>query len=175
MIRSSLSIEELDGLFGRARDAMTTEVVTLAPSVWAAEAVTLLTERGVGGAPVVERGHVVGILTLDDLLRLEGSRRAETGPFLRGERRLAGLRVADVMTRSVVTARDDWPLRRAIVVMSEAGINRLPVLDAAGTPVGILTREDVIRRLASVLSSDEREIPTGHASTRAVVAPEEPE
>lgn len=148
MIGSGEFVPEVDELFGTVADAMTTAVVTLAPSFRASEAARVLIERGVTGGPVVERGQVVGVITLSDLLDLEGPVRASTGPFMRGDRRLASMTVADVMTRDVVTAREHWPLSRAIVVMDEAGINRLPVLDGEGKPVGILTRGDVIRSIA---------------------------
>jgi CBS domain-containing protein len=52
------------------------------------------------------------------------------------------------MTAEPVTARADWPLAQAVVAMDQAGINRLPVVDAAGQPAGILTRDDVLRVLA---------------------------
>jgi CBS domain-containing protein len=47
-----------------------------------------------------------------------------------------------------VTTQPDWPLARAVMAMEEAGINRLPVVDWAGRPVGILTRDDVLGVLA---------------------------
>ena len=47
-----------------------------------------------------------------------------------------------------MTARPDWPLAQAVTVMEEAGINRLPVVDTADWPTGILTRDDVLRVLA---------------------------
>jgi CBS domain-containing protein len=52
------------------------------------------------------------------------------------------------MTAQPATARPDWPLVQAILVMEQRGINRLPVVDAGGRPVGILTRDDVLRVLA---------------------------
>ena len=52
------------------------------------------------------------------------------------------------MTAEPVTARPDWPLEQAVLAMERAEINRLPVVDAAGRPAGILTRDDVLRALA---------------------------
>jgi CBS domain-containing protein len=36
----------------------------------------------------------------------------------------------------------------AVALMDEGGVNRLPVVDEAGRPVGILARDDVIQTLA---------------------------
>lgn len=148
--------------FGAVGAAMTSSVVELAPSLLAAEAVRILSEAGVAGGPVVEEGRLVGVITLGDLLGREHQGASQvTGPFLRGDRQLGTLKVADVMTREVVTAREDWPLTRAIVLMDDAGVNRLPVVDRSDRPIGILAREDVVRAVASALrhasAAEERE------------------
>jgi CBS domain-containing protein len=93
---------------------------------------------------------VVGVVTLRDLLVpvLADGPVFTTGPFHRHEHQLTGYRVHELMTSEPVTARPDWPLAQAVVAMEQAGINRLPVVDAAGRPAGILTRDDVLRVLA---------------------------
>jgi CBS-domain-containing membrane protein len=73
---------------------------------------------------------------------------AYSGPFHRFEHRLAGVEVAEVMSRDVVAARTDWPLMRAVETMGRREVHRLPVVDEGGCLVGILTRDDVLRRLA---------------------------
>jgi CBS domain-containing protein len=152
--------------------AMTTSVVTLTPEMGAAEAARLLSEAGVAGGPVVEAGAVVGVITLRDLLEREGHAPQTTGPFLRGERHLAALTVSDVMTREVFTARTDWPLTRAITLMDEAGVNRLPVLDEHGRPVGILARDDVLRAVARVLRESEAAEAIAAAKERTRIPPD---
>jgi CBS domain-containing protein len=72
---------------------------------------------------------------------------------MRRERRLIGRTVGDLMARDVVTVRRDWPRSRAIVLLEAAGVNRLPVLDDDGVPVGIPTRGDVIAALARAFSA----------------------
>ena len=49
------------------------------------------------------------------------------------------------MSDEPVTARPDLPLVGAVRSMLEAGVNRLPVVDPAGRPLGVLTRDDVLR------------------------------
>jgi CBS domain-containing protein len=93
---------------------------------------------------------VVGVVTLRDLLVpvMADGLVLTTGPFHRHEHQLITYRVHQLMTAEPVTARADWPLAQAVLAMERAGINRLPVVDAAGHPAGILTRDDVLRVLA---------------------------
>jgi CBS domain-containing protein len=66
----------------------------------------------------------------------------------RHEHQLTAYRVHELMTAEPLTAGPDWPLAQAVLAMEQAGINRLPVVDATGRPAGILTRDDVLRVLA---------------------------
>jgi CBS domain-containing protein len=138
--------------FGTVGAAMTAGVITFEPDTRASDAALRLGSEGVAGAPVIDGDRVVGVISLRDLLEREGHLAPQTsGPFLRGERHLANLTVADVMTRDVVTVRANEPLIRAIDLMEAAGVNRLPVVDDAGRSIGILARDDVIRAVARVL------------------------
>jgi CBS domain-containing protein len=138
--------------FGTVGAAMTANVLTLDPETRASDAALRLGAEGVAGAPVVKNGRVVGVLTLRDLLEREGHAGQQTsGPFLRGERHLACLKVADVMTLHVVTVNATEPLLRAIDLMEAVGVNRLPVVDEHDRAVGILTRDDVIHAIAGVV------------------------
>ena len=62
--------------------------------------------------------------------------------------RLTGLRVSDLMTGEPVTAQPDWSVVLAVRTMIDHGVNRLPVVDQAGRPIGVLTRDDVLRAVA---------------------------
>jgi CBS domain-containing protein len=132
-------------------EAMTGKVVVLTADTPADVAAYRLEQAQVSGAPVVDRGRVVGVVTLRDLLvpALAAPTAVQTtGPFLRHEHQLAGYRVQELMTAEPVTARADWPLARVVLAMEEAGVNRIPVVDDHGRPVGILTRDDVLGVLA---------------------------
>ena len=120
----------LEQSLGTVGEAMTREVVLLAADMPAEYAVHRLDDQAVSGAPVVDHGRVVGVITRRDLL---------IPP------RLGGLRVSDLMSDEPVTAQPDWSLVRAGRSMIGQGVNRLPVVDAAGRPLGVLTRDDVLR------------------------------
>lgn len=55
------------------------------------------------------------------------------------------VRVADIMSRDPVTIRADEPAERAAREMAAGGFRHLPVTDAAGTLVGILSERDLLR------------------------------
>jgi len=150
---------EVESRLGTVGAAMTANVLTFESDLRASDAAMQLAAAGVAGAPVLEGGRVVGVVSLRDLLGREGHTASQTsGPFLRGERHLANLTVADVMSKEAVTAERDWPLTRAIEVMDAARVNRLPVVDKQERPVGILARDDVLRAIANAL----REPPATH-------------
>src|SRR5690349_12661430 len=52
----------------RLREIMTTEVATVAPETTIREAMEILTQRHVSGAPVVQAGVLVGVVTGTDLM-----------------------------------------------------------------------------------------------------------
>jgi len=54
----------------RVSDVMTRRVTTIAPDETVRKAASLMTGRSIGSLPVVDDGHLVGILTTSDLLRL---------------------------------------------------------------------------------------------------------
>ena len=55
----------------------------------------------------------------------------------------------DVMTRNLVTVRPDMPVAALAALLSERGISGVPVVDAAGKLLGLVTESDLMRRLAA--------------------------
>lgn len=58
------------------------------------------------------------------------------------------LRVGDMMTRHVITCRDDQELFDAIQLMRERGVRRLPVLNGKGGLVGMVSADDIYGALS---------------------------
>ncbi len=140
-------------LLGDVGAAMTRTVVSIAPEASLGVAARVLERAGLSGAPVVEAGTIVGVVTVSDLLSRAPrpiGRIETTGPFHRVEPVLAeisrrtGATVRDVMTSPVVTVSADTSLVSAAGTMASRGINRLPVVDEAGHACGVLTRDDVV-------------------------------
>ena len=143
----------LERLLGTVGEAMTAEVVALPADTPADVATRRLEHLQVSGTLVVDHGRVVGVVTLRDLLApvLADGPVQTTGPFHRHEHHLTGYRVRELMTAEPVCARADSPLAEAVLSMDQAGVNRVPVVDTGGRPVGILTRDDVLHVLARSL------------------------
>lgn len=141
-----------------AADAMTRDVVTVHPETPIRELVESLLNHPYRGLPVVDGAdHVVGIVTNGDLIERGGLRvRAELLPTLTAEalegelRRLeeSGKTAADIMTGDVVTARPETNLSAVAHLMAAQRLKRLPVVDAEGRVVGIISRVDVLRTLS---------------------------
>jgi CBS domain-containing protein len=145
----------LDQLLGTVGEIMTGEVVLLAADAPAVAALTRLERRAISGAPVIDAGRVVGVVTQRDLLvpTLLDDPVGATGPqdvhVPRHGRRLAGLRVRDLMSDEPIAAQPHWTLAQAVRAMLDHGVNRLPVVDPDQRPLGVLTRHDVLRAVAS--------------------------
>jgi CBS domain-containing protein len=103
----------------------------------AREAAHEMERRHVGFLVVVEAGRVEGVVTDRDLaLRiLAGKLDPETTP------------VREVMTKPVVCLAANDPLSSAAALMSKHGVRRLPIVDDDGAPVGVITADDVVRKL----------------------------
>jgi CBS domain-containing protein len=165
----------------RARDVMTEGVICL--DQWASifDAAELLISAGVSALPVVDgKGTMIGIVTEADLMRrgeigttargswmsrLLGDREVSAHEYVRSHSR----RITEVMTKKVVTAREDASLRELVNLMEKHGIKRIPIV-RDGSVAGIVSRADILR----VLLSCEPGEPAGRLSDeelrRAVVA-----
>ncbi len=148
----------------RAADIMTTAVITVGPDTSVQDLAKLLCERGISGVPVVDADErLVGIVTEGDLLH-----RAETGTEHRTEHRRArwlealgsdqelardyvkshSRKVADVMTREVITIADTTELADIANLLETKHIKRVPVL-RDGKLVGIVSRANLVRAVAA--------------------------
>ncbi len=138
-------------------DVMTRQVVSVGPEAPLKEVARLMVEHMVSGIPVVEAdGKVVGVVSeADFLVKERGTRAVRRRPlaWLLGESRATRAALAkvtavaarDAMTAPAITISADRPVREAADLMVERRVNRLPVVDAAGVLVGIVTRADIVR------------------------------
>jgi CBS domain-containing protein len=140
----------------RVRDVMTTDVARVRPDATYDEIVDVLTARGVSGLPVTdEGGRLVGIVTEADLVTREAYGPGRRRPFdvlldnLRNRppawvRKASAITAADLMTRTVLTTSPDADLPSTARRLLESGYRRLPVVDADGRLVGVVSRRDLL-------------------------------
>jgi len=142
----------------RVRDVMTTQVVMVRKTTRYKEVARLMTEYKVNAMPVVTgEGRVIGMVSEADMLRKQERtfRRLGTGlpRRTRHQREQAEARTAGgLMTSPAVTIHPDAPLGAAARLMNGHNIRRLPVVDASGELIGIVSRRDL---LSVFLLSDE--------------------
>ena len=118
-----------------ARDVMTTEVVTVPPSMTMQELARLLAERHISGVPVVDHmGRVLGIVSEADIL----------------SRRQGEETVRAIMTTDVVAVAEEESVHEIALLLWMKRINRVPVL-RQGELVGIVSRTDLVKALAGIL------------------------
>ena len=124
------------------RDVMIKDVLFVAPDTPIRETAELLRKEDIGSVPVCRDGAVVGILTDRDIaIRATAS---GLDP--------ARTPVGEIMTRSVVTCREDDRLVDVEKVMRDRRIRRVPVVDRVGSLVGYLTMATIARNEPSVRS-----------------------
>ncbi|MEO7151006.1 MAG: CBS domain-containing protein [Burkholderiaceae bacterium] len=123
----------------RVADVMTRGVRSLAPTDTLQLAAQAMTELNVGAIPVCDAGQVVGIVTDRDIV-VRG-----VAQGLPAE----STALRDVMSPQVQTCREDDTIDDATQQMEEGKIRRLPVLDAQGELVGMLSLGDVATKADS--------------------------
>ncbi len=146
-----------------AKDIMTVEVISVGPGDTVEDVIKLLLAEKISGVPVVNmEKKVIGIVTEGDLIVrsqklhipsyiqiLGGVIYLDDPEEFKAELKKAiAVRVEDVMTKEPLTIEEDTPVEEIATMMSDAGINRLPVVKDDKL-VGIVSRADIIRSLAS--------------------------
>jgi CBS domain-containing protein len=135
----------------RVRDVMTTNVVIADRNMSCKQAARLMTGRRVSAIPVVTKsGRVVGVVSEADVLRKAERRSWRWGNGLsaraRRDRAKAQARTAaELMTSPAITIGPDAPLSAAARLMHVHHIRRLPVVNAAGDLIGIVSRRDLVK------------------------------
>jgi CBS-domain-containing membrane protein len=144
-----------------AKDIMSRNVVTVPPEMPVADIADLLLSRKIGAAPVVDReGRLMGIVSEADLMhRFEiGTERQHTWwqELFAGREQQAvefmkihGVQASHVMTRDVVTAREDTPLAEVVALFDRFKVGRVPIVQGERL-AGMVTRSDVLRLLAAL-------------------------
>jgi acetoin utilization protein AcuB len=126
------------------KDWMAKDPVTITEETSMIKAIHLMKERRFRRIPVVAQGKLVGMVTDRDLKEASPSKATSLDVhelyYL-----LAELQVQEIMSRNPISVSQDDTVEHAAQIMLEHTISGLPVVDAGGKVVGIITQSDVFR------------------------------
>jgi len=162
----------------RAKDVMTSPVITIRPDTTIVEAIRIMLLRRISGLPITDQnGQLLGILTEGDFLH-----RAETGTqrrrprwleFLVGPGRLAdeytrsnARKVSELMTADPITVAEDTPLHEIVELMEKHQIKRVPVI-SKGQVEGIVTRANLLHALVGLYRQTQPSTPSEDSIIRS--------
>jgi CBS domain-containing protein/anti-sigma regulatory factor (Ser/Thr protein kinase) len=122
-------------------DVMTKQLITVTPTTTMAEFREVLRTNRISGTPVVENGKMVGIISLEDLIKSLSEGETES-------------LVGDRMTSNVCTVSTHESVIEVVKAFSQKGVGRLPVVNEQGNLVGIITRGDITQGLLKAIEVD---------------------
>ena len=126
------------------KDWMTKDPVTITDETSMMKAIHLMKERRFRRLPVIREGKLVGMVTDRDLKEASPSK-ATTLDVHELYYLLAELHIKEIMTQNPLAVSPDDTVEHAAQLMLEHTISGLPVVDADGKLLGILTQTDVFR------------------------------
>ncbi len=141
----------------KVAEIMHEEWPTLGPGETVEAVIKLFAESGISGAPVVESGKLIGIITEGDLIFRDADVKApgfldilggivplgNTEEYRKEVLKSAGVTVDEVMTSEVIMIPPDATLAEASTLMADEGVKILPVTED-GVLRGVITRMDIL-------------------------------
>lgn len=142
---------------------MTHNPIMVNPQTPLKQAIQILAEKQISGLPVVDdMSKLVGIISETDLMWQETGITPPAyimfldsviylqnpAAYERDLHKALGQTVGEVMSNNPITISPDQSLKAAAKIIQDHKVRRLPVVDDAGTVIGILTRGDIIRTMA---------------------------
>jgi CBS domain-containing protein/anti-sigma regulatory factor (Ser/Thr protein kinase) len=125
----------------KVEEVMTRNITILSPDQKMREVLEAFRKARISGAPVVKHGELVGIVSIEDLIHSMEDNDLD-GP------------VEKYMTSQILTIRENDPVVEALKIFVNLRFGRLPVLNADGRLVGIITKGDVTRGVLKGLEQD---------------------
>jgi CBS domain-containing protein len=110
------------------------EVASINPSATLATVAQRLRLEGIGALVVLDQGNLAGIVSERDVVHAFAAHRAEASE----------IKVADVMTRSIITCRPEDSLTRVLGLMTRHRVRHLPVLEG-GRLAGLISIGDAVK------------------------------
>jgi CBS domain-containing protein len=113
-----------------AKDVMTRDIISVRPSTTVKNLAMILIKNQISGAPVIDKdGKILGIVSEADIVAKKGKD------------------ANSIMSKKVVSVRQDAPVEEIAQLMIIHAIKRVPVTDG-GKIIGIVSRADIVSAIA---------------------------
>lgn len=151
----------------KVREHMKTDIISFKPDDSVFEVAKKLSQHNIGGAPVVEDGHIVGVIAEADIIKFMSIELADSNfvahephtlsimllnlvkdqiEFKKQLDKISKTQVKDMMSKEVVSIHPDANLYEAATIMEKHKVSRLPVIED-GKLIGIIAGADLIKAL----------------------------
>lgn len=124
------------------KDWMTKDPVTVAPDSLVIDAQELMRVNKIRRLPVVEKGKLVGIITLNNIREAAPSP-ATSLSIHEMHYLLSKLKVKEIMTHNPITVSPDTTIEASAVLAQQKGVGAFPVVEKDGKLAGIITATDI--------------------------------
>jgi CBS domain-containing protein len=113
-----------------AKDVMTRDVITVSPTTTVKKLAMILIKNQISGAPVAAKnGKIIGIVSEADILAKKGKD------------------VKAIMSKKVISVKEDSPVEELAKLMTTHKISRVPVM-RGNDVIGIVSRADIVNAIA---------------------------
>jgi len=154
----------------KVRDFMNRQVFFVKPEFSIFDVAKVFSKNDISGAPVVDRGKVVGVVSVSDLTRFMSIKLVDGEAVLKNPsslsllllnfakfskdyigfkkeiERISKTKIKNIMSKDVVCISPESNLFEAATLMDKNDVNRLPVVEK-GKLVGVLSRADLLKAL----------------------------
>ncbi len=136
--------------------SMTRKVITLKPDDDIFKAQELMAEHKIRHLPITEPdGRLIGIVTDRDIRSALPSKFIKQTPDRAEKDSFAKSKIKDIMTRDPITISATYTIQDALLMIQDARVGALPVVDETGILTGIISVRDLLRAFINVLGIGE--------------------
>jgi len=138
----------------QAEELIERDVLFVEDTATVSDAEHLMHQYSIGGVPVVDKGKIIGIVSRRDVRAIV---------FKRGDEK-----ITSIMTKKPIVADEDITAEKALEIMYTNKIERLPVVNAKGRLLGIITMQDILEKRQYPLATRDTK---GNLRVAAAVGP----
>ncbi|MEJ2223047.1 MAG: CBS domain-containing protein [Desulfobacterales bacterium] len=136
--------------------SMTRKVITVDPEDGIFKAQELMAENKIRHLPVIESNNrLIGVVTDRDIRSALPYKFFKKSPGKEEKKKFAELKIKDIMTENPITISPTYTLQDALLMIQDARVGALPVVDDNGILNGIISVRDLLRAFINVLGIGE--------------------